>query len=42
MHQGSVDQEGNFYTAEVNAGRFQKFAPRPGANPAMVIQPVLP
>ena len=42
VHQGSVDQEGNFYTAEVNAGRFQKFAPRPGANPAMVIQPVLP
>lgn len=42
VHQGSVDQEGNFYTAEVNAGRFQKFSPRPGVNPAMVIQPVLP
>ena len=41
VHQASVDQEGNFYTAEGNAGRFQKFAPRPGADPAMVIQPVL-
>ena len=41
VHQASVDSEGNFYTAEVNAGRFQKYRPRPNANPAMVIQPVL-
>jgi hypothetical protein len=26
----STDQEGNFYVAEVDAGRFQKFRPRPG------------
>ena len=30
----STDQEGNLYVAEVDAGRFQKFRPRPGANPA--------
>jgi hypothetical protein len=29
VHGMSTDQEGNFYVAEVDAGRFQKFRPRP-------------
>jgi hypothetical protein len=33
----STDQEGNLYVAEVDAGRFQKFRPRAGANPAYLI-----
>src|SRR5687768_11954427 len=37
VHGMSTDQEGNFYVAEVDAGRFQKFRPRPGANPATLI-----
>ena len=37
VHGMHVDQEGNLYTAEVNAGRFQKFTPRAGANPAYVM-----
>jgi DNA-binding beta-propeller fold protein YncE len=37
VHGMSTDQEGNFYVAEVDAGRFQKFRPRPGANPAYLI-----
>lgn len=37
VHGMSTDQEGNLYVAEVDAGRFQKFRPRPGANPAMLI-----
>ena len=41
VHGMSVDQDGNFYIAEVNNGRAQKFRPRAGANPAfMVGQPV--
>ena len=36
-HQMSVDQEGNFYTAEVQNGRIQKFVPKPNADPAKVI-----
>ncbi|HVA94827.1 MAG TPA: 6-bladed beta-propeller [Candidatus Dormibacteraeota bacterium] len=36
-HGMSVDQEGNFYVAEVGNGRAQKFRPRPGANPALLI-----
>ena len=41
VHQFSVDQEGNFYTAEVNSARAQKFRPKKGANPAKLIgQPV--
>jgi hypothetical protein len=35
-----VDQEGNFYTAEVNGGRFQKYRPRRGANPAFMLAPL--
>jgi DNA-binding beta-propeller fold protein YncE len=37
VHGISVDQEGNLYVAEVDAGRFQKFRPRAGANPAYLI-----
>ncbi len=41
VHGFSVDQDGNFYTAEVDNGRAQKFIPRPGANPAyMVSKPI--
>lgn len=38
-HAASVDQEGNFYVAEVGNGRAQKFRPRPGANPAFLVGP---
>jgi len=37
VHGMATDQEGNLYVAEVDSGRFQKFSPRPGANPAMLI-----
>jgi len=37
VHGMATDQEGNLYVAEVDAGRFQKFRPRPGANPATLI-----
>ena len=37
VHGFSVDQEGNLYTAEVWGGRAQKFTPRPGADPALLI-----
>lgn len=41
VHGMSVDQEGNFYVAEVGGGRVQKFTPRPGARPeTMVGKPV--
>ena len=33
----AVDQEGNFYVAEVNKGGVQKFTPRPGANPDFIL-----
>jgi peptidylamidoglycolate lyase len=36
-HGMSVDQEGNFYVAEVGNGRAQKFRPRLGANPALLV-----
>jgi DNA-binding beta-propeller fold protein YncE len=36
-HQMSVDQDGNFYTAEVQNGRIQKFVPKPNADPSKVI-----
>jgi sugar lactone lactonase YvrE len=32
VHGMSVDQAGNLYVAEVDAGRVQKFRPRAGAN----------
>ena len=34
VHDFSTDNEGNFYTAEVDKGGPQKFRPRQGANPA--------
>jgi len=37
VHGFSVDQEGNFYVAEVDSGRVQKFKPRTGANPNFVV-----
>ena len=37
VHGFSVDQEGNFYTAEVDSGRVQKFRPKPGGNPAQLV-----
>jgi hypothetical protein len=41
VHGFSVDQEGNFYVAEVDNGRVQKFRPRKGANPEFLVsQPV--
>ncbi|MSO31009.1 MAG: hypothetical protein EXQ48_08750 [Acidobacteria bacterium] len=36
-HGVSVDPQGNFYTAEVFRGGFQKYRPRPGANPATLL-----
>ena len=37
VHGFSVDQEGNVYTAAVDSGGAQKFRPRKGANPSMMI-----
>jgi DNA-binding beta-propeller fold protein YncE len=37
VHGMSVDQQGNFYVAEVDAGRVQKFVPRQGANPDFLV-----
>ncbi len=37
MHAASVDPDGNLYIAEVGNGRVQKFRPRPGANPALLV-----
>jgi len=37
VHGLNVDSEGNFYVAEVDSGRVQKYRPRPGANPAFLI-----
>jgi sugar lactone lactonase YvrE len=36
-HQLSTDTDGNFYTAEVSNGKFQKFRPRKGANPDFLV-----
>jgi hypothetical protein len=37
VHGLSADQDGNFYVAEVDSGRAQKYRPRPGANPAFLV-----
>ncbi len=37
VHGIATDQEGNFYAAEVDSGREQKFRPRPGANQAFLV-----
>ena len=36
-HQFTVDQDGNFYVAEVQNGRIQKFVPKPNANPEHLV-----
>ncbi len=36
-HQISADDEGNLYIAEVFNGRVQKFTPKPGANPSLLV-----
>jgi DNA-binding beta-propeller fold protein YncE len=41
VHCVSVDQDGNFYTAEVSGGRAQKFTPRKGVESTRIVgQPV--
>jgi hypothetical protein len=35
----SVDSEGNFYTAEVDSGRVQKFRPLADANSRFLVAP---
>jgi DNA-binding beta-propeller fold protein YncE len=37
VHGLSVDPDGNFYVAEVDSGRAQKYRPRAGANPAFLL-----
>jgi sugar lactone lactonase YvrE len=37
VHGFSVDQDGNFYVAEVDSGRAQKFTPRKGVNPEFLV-----
>ncbi len=37
VHQFSVDEEGNLYTADVHVGRPQKFRPKPGVDPAKLV-----
>jgi len=37
VHGFSVDQDGNFYVAEVDNGRVQKFTPRKGANAEFLV-----
>jgi NHL repeat len=37
MHGATVDPEGNLYVAEVGNGRLQKFTPRRGARPELLI-----
>ncbi|MSO82424.1 MAG: hypothetical protein EXQ53_03890 [Acidobacteria bacterium] len=37
VHGISVDQEGNLYLAAVGRGGVQKFTPKPGANPALLV-----
>ena len=36
-HGMTTDGDGNFYTAEVSNGKFQKFVPRKGANPDLLV-----
>jgi sugar lactone lactonase YvrE len=39
VHGVSVDAEGNFYVAEVDTGRVQKFRPLPDANASYLVSP---
>jgi hypothetical protein len=38
----SIDSEGNFYTAEVDSGRAQKYKPRAGARPEYLLTKLPP
>ncbi len=40
VHQFSVDSAGNLYIAETFGGRAQKFIPRKGVNPSLLIPPM--
>jgi hypothetical protein len=43
VHQFSVDSEGALYTADVHVGRPQKFRPRKGVDPTLLVgQPMQP
>jgi hypothetical protein len=42
VHGMSVDSDGNFYTAEVDSGRVQKFVPRPDAKASYLVAPSSP
>ncbi len=42
VHGMTVDEEGNFYIAEVNNGRVQKFRPRADADPDLLVTRVHP
>jgi sugar lactone lactonase YvrE len=42
IHQFSVDNEGNLYTAEVMGGRAQKFVPKKGVDPARLVGALFP
>ena len=35
----TVDSDGNLYGGDNQHGRTQKFVPRPGADPALIVQP---
>jgi hypothetical protein len=37
VHEFSTDQQGNLFTAEVFNGRAQKFRPRQGADPTLLV-----
>ena len=41
VHQIEVDQEGNLYVTEVANDRSQKFRPKPNADPARLIRPMV-
>lgn len=42
VHQFSVDSEGNLYTADVHVGRPQKFKPRAGVDPKVLVGRAMP
>jgi sugar lactone lactonase YvrE len=44
MHGATVDPDGNLYIADVGDARVQKFRPRPGARPELLVgkPPVAP
>jgi sugar lactone lactonase YvrE len=41
VHQIHVDQDGNLYVTEVSNDRSQKFRPRPDADPAQLVKPMV-